>query len=51
MLVFVKVSIRIHNMNTDRLICDWVLHRRPVNVFSVWVPDPGVYNQKLEEKD
>jgi hypothetical protein len=19
--------------------------------FSVWVPDPGVYNQKLEEKD
>jgi hypothetical protein len=31
----VKVSIRIHNMNTDRLIYDWVLHRRPVNVFSV----------------
>jgi hypothetical protein len=47
----VKVSIRIHNMNTDRLICDWVLHRRPVNVFLCLGSGPGVYNQKHEEKD
>ncbi len=37
----VKVSIRIHNMNTDRLIYDWVLHRWPVNVFSVLGSGPG----------
>jgi hypothetical protein len=48
--LLVKVSIRIHNMNTDRLICVWVLHRRPVNVFSVWVPDPGTTTRNLKKR-
>jgi hypothetical protein len=37
----VKVSVRIHNMNTDRLKFDWVLPRRPVNVFLYLGTGPG----------
>ncbi len=37
----VKVSIRIHNMNTDRLKFDWVLHMWPVNVFLCLGSGPG----------
>jgi hypothetical protein len=47
----VKVSIRIHNLNTDRLIWDWVLLRRPVSVFSALGSVPGVYSQEHDEKD
>jgi hypothetical protein len=47
----VKVSIRIHNMNTDRLKFDWVYKGDQLMFFSIWVSDPGVYNQKLEAKD
>ncbi len=47
----VKVAIRIHNLNTDRLLWDWVLLRRPVSVFSALGSGPGVYSQQHDEED
>jgi hypothetical protein len=36
----VKVAVRIHNLNTDRLLWDWVYEGDQLMFSLLWVPDP-----------